>query len=212
MHERTQRYASRRRRSQPGSLRRDGARSPRSIRPPAPRLRRRAARSGPDKIALLEEIALGGSLSHAALELGMSYRRAWALLQDLDRAFGEPVAIASVGGRARRRRAAHAVRPPADRGLSRRREQGRVRRSGANSPALVRSGRARRGRRCAGPSRRRGGEVAPQRRGADHQPDAPADGEPERARALGRHAREQARAPDVDLDQLRRWAPRRRAP
>jgi molybdate transport system regulatory protein len=55
---------------------------------------------GPGKIALLEEIALGGSLSHAALELGMSYRRAWALLQDLGRAFGEPVAITSVGGRA----------------------------------------------------------------------------------------------------------------
>lgn len=55
---------------------------------------------GPGKIALLEEIALGGSLSHAALELGMSYRRAWALLQELDEMFGQPAAVTTVGGAA----------------------------------------------------------------------------------------------------------------
>ena len=58
---------------------------------------------GPGKIALLEEIALGGSLAQAAKELGMSYRRAWGLLQDLGQAFGEPVAITT---RRRARRAA----------------------------------------------------------------------------------------------------------
>jgi molybdate transport system regulatory protein len=54
---------------------------------------------GPGKIALLEEIELGGSLARAARELGMSYRRAWGLLRDLSEVFGEPVAVTTVGGR-----------------------------------------------------------------------------------------------------------------
>jgi molybdate transport system regulatory protein len=53
---------------------------------------------GPGKIALLEHIAGSGSLSQAARELGMSYRRAWLLLDDLNRAFAEPATTASVGG------------------------------------------------------------------------------------------------------------------
>src|SRR5581483_8517160 len=53
---------------------------------------------GPGKIALLEHIASSGSLSQAARELGMSYRRAWLLLDDLNRALGEPVSTTSVGG------------------------------------------------------------------------------------------------------------------
>ena len=53
---------------------------------------------GPGKIALLEAIEASGSLSRAARELGMSYRRAWGLLDDLNRALREPVASASVGG------------------------------------------------------------------------------------------------------------------
>src|SRR5215813_6411057 len=53
---------------------------------------------GPGKIALLEAIGRSGSLAQAAGELGMSYRRAWALLRDLNREFGEPVAVSSVGG------------------------------------------------------------------------------------------------------------------
>ena len=53
---------------------------------------------GPGKIALLEHIDSSGSLSQAARELGMSYRRAWLLLDDLNRAFTEPVATASAGG------------------------------------------------------------------------------------------------------------------
>lgn len=53
---------------------------------------------GPGKIALLERIEASGSLSQAARELGMSYRRAWLLLNDLNRALGEPVTTASVGG------------------------------------------------------------------------------------------------------------------
>ena len=53
---------------------------------------------GPGKIVLLEQIARTGSLSQAARELGMSYRRAWQLLDDLNHSFSEPVATASVGG------------------------------------------------------------------------------------------------------------------
>jgi molybdate transport system regulatory protein len=54
---------------------------------------------GPGKIALLEEIGRGGSLSQAARELGMSYRRAWQLLDSLNQGFREPVALTAKGGR-----------------------------------------------------------------------------------------------------------------
>ncbi|MGB6450720.1 MAG: hypothetical protein WBE92_08215, partial [Steroidobacteraceae bacterium] len=53
---------------------------------------------GPGKIALLEHIEATGSLSQAARDLGMSYRRAWLLLDDLNHALGEPVTTMSVGG------------------------------------------------------------------------------------------------------------------
>ena len=54
---------------------------------------------GPGKIALLEHIDSSGSLSEAARELKMSYRRAWLLLEDLNTSFQQPVARMSVGGR-----------------------------------------------------------------------------------------------------------------
>ena len=54
---------------------------------------------GPGKIALLEAIAKRGSLTRAAASLGMSYRYAWLLLNDLRGSFTEPVTMASVGGR-----------------------------------------------------------------------------------------------------------------
>jgi molybdate transport system regulatory protein len=53
---------------------------------------------GPGKIELLESIDQTGSLRQAAQTLGMSYRRAWLLLDALNRSFSEPVAVASVGG------------------------------------------------------------------------------------------------------------------
>jgi molybdate transport system regulatory protein len=53
---------------------------------------------GPGKIALLERIEQTGSLSQAARELGMSYRRAWLLLNDVNRMFTNPATTASVGG------------------------------------------------------------------------------------------------------------------
>jgi molybdate transport system regulatory protein len=53
---------------------------------------------GPGKIDLLESIERTGSLRQAAQALGMSYRRAWLLLDGLNRSFNEPATTASVGG------------------------------------------------------------------------------------------------------------------
>ncbi|MEO7775532.1 MAG: LysR family transcriptional regulator [Steroidobacteraceae bacterium] len=54
---------------------------------------------GPGKIDLLESIARKGSLSGAARELRMSYRRAWLLLHSVNEAFDKPAVELSVGGR-----------------------------------------------------------------------------------------------------------------
>jgi molybdate transport system regulatory protein len=60
-----------------------------------------AARSiGPGKIELLEHIRETGSLSQAGREIGMSYRRAWVLLDSLNATFKEPVAATIIGGKA----------------------------------------------------------------------------------------------------------------
>lgn len=56
------------------------------------------ARIGPGKAALLESIRNTGSISAAAREMGMPYRRAWALLDSINRAFKEPVVEAVIGG------------------------------------------------------------------------------------------------------------------
>jgi molybdate transport system regulatory protein len=55
---------------------------------------------GPGKIDLLERIGATGSLSQAGRELGMSYRRAWLLLDSLNTSFREPVVATSIGGKA----------------------------------------------------------------------------------------------------------------
>ncbi len=54
---------------------------------------------GPGKIALLMGVERTGSLRRAAQQLGMSYRRAWLLIDGLNRSFTEPVTTASVGGK-----------------------------------------------------------------------------------------------------------------
>jgi molybdate transport system regulatory protein len=54
---------------------------------------------GPGKISLLEAIRETGSLSQGARDLGMSYRRAWLLVESLRRSFREPVTVASTGGK-----------------------------------------------------------------------------------------------------------------
>ena len=53
---------------------------------------------GPGKIALLERMRDCGSLSQAARELDMSYRRAWQLLASLNQTFREPLVLTSTGG------------------------------------------------------------------------------------------------------------------
>jgi molybdate transport system regulatory protein len=54
---------------------------------------------GPGKVGLLEAIARTGSLLAAAGECGMSYKRAWTLLQGANELFGAPLARMSKGGR-----------------------------------------------------------------------------------------------------------------
>jgi molybdate transport system regulatory protein len=56
------------------------------------------ARIGPGKAKLLESIRDSGSISAAAREMGMSYKRAWLLLDSMNRAFTEPVVTAAPGG------------------------------------------------------------------------------------------------------------------
>ena len=54
---------------------------------------------GPGKIALLEGIARTGSLSQAARDLDMSYRRAWLLVESLKATFRRPLVISATGGK-----------------------------------------------------------------------------------------------------------------
>jgi molybdate transport system regulatory protein len=56
------------------------------------------ARIGPGKAKLLESIRDNGSISAAARDMGMSYKRAWVLLDSINRAFTEPVVTAAPGG------------------------------------------------------------------------------------------------------------------
>jgi molybdate transport system regulatory protein len=53
---------------------------------------------GPGKIRLLEAVRKTGSISQAGRSLGMSYRRAWLLIDDMNRCFREPVVTAQPGG------------------------------------------------------------------------------------------------------------------
>jgi molybdate transport system regulatory protein len=53
---------------------------------------------GPGKIALLEAIREHGSITQAAKEIGMSYRRAWLLLDELNRSLRQPATASAQGG------------------------------------------------------------------------------------------------------------------
>ena len=69
---------------------------------PAPRLRillGKAIAIGPGKAELLQLIGETGSISAAAREMGMSYRRAWTLVETMNGAFREPLVEAATGGR-----------------------------------------------------------------------------------------------------------------
>ena len=51
---------------------------------------------GPGKAELVERIAETGSISAAARAMGMSYRRAWQLVEALNAAFDERVVLLSL--------------------------------------------------------------------------------------------------------------------
>ena len=53
---------------------------------------------GPGKADLLEAIQAAGSISGAGRNLGMSYRRAWLLVDEMNRCFRTPLVEARLGG------------------------------------------------------------------------------------------------------------------
>lgn len=53
---------------------------------------------GPGRATLLEHIGHAGSISAAARAMGMSYRRAWLLVEATNAAFVSPVVMTSTGG------------------------------------------------------------------------------------------------------------------
>lgn len=53
---------------------------------------------GPGKANLLEAISRTGSISAAAREMGMSYRRGWLLVEAMNRAFKRPLIETATGG------------------------------------------------------------------------------------------------------------------
>ena len=55
---------------------------------------------GPGKADLLEGIRETGSIAAAGRRLGMSYKRAWLLVETMNRCFKRPLVEASKGGRA----------------------------------------------------------------------------------------------------------------
>ncbi len=56
---------------------------------------------GPGKVRLLQGIAEHRSIAAAARALGMSYRRAWLLVDQLNTLFGRPVVATRTGGTSR---------------------------------------------------------------------------------------------------------------
>jgi molybdate transport system regulatory protein len=53
---------------------------------------------GPGKIELLELVDSLGSIAAAGRAMGMSYRRAWELIDSINRCFREPVVSKQLGG------------------------------------------------------------------------------------------------------------------
>jgi molybdate transport system regulatory protein len=54
---------------------------------------------GPGKAALIEAIDRSGSISGAAREMEMSYRRAWQLVEAINSSFREPLVVTATGGK-----------------------------------------------------------------------------------------------------------------
>ena len=54
---------------------------------------------GPGKIDLLEAIGRMGSISQAAREIKLSYKRAWDMVDTMNHCFKEPLVASSTGGK-----------------------------------------------------------------------------------------------------------------
>ena len=54
---------------------------------------------GPGKVDLLESIGAEGSISKAARESKLSYRRAWNMVDTMNRCFKEPLVTSFTGGK-----------------------------------------------------------------------------------------------------------------
>lgn len=72
-----------------------------SARVPKPQIRilfRKAIAMGPGKAELLQAIERTGSISGAAREMDMSYRRAWLLVDTMNQSFKQPLVSTETGG------------------------------------------------------------------------------------------------------------------
>lgn len=54
---------------------------------------------GPGKVDLLRHVAQGRSISAAARAMGLTYKRAWLMIDSLNRSLGKPVVEAVAGGK-----------------------------------------------------------------------------------------------------------------
>lgn len=54
---------------------------------------------GVGRVLLLEKISECGSITKAASSLGMSYRKAWELVESMNSQAGAPLVVASTGGK-----------------------------------------------------------------------------------------------------------------
>lgn len=57
------------------------------------------AAMGPGKAELISRIEATGSISAAARQMNMSYRRAWLLVEAINGSFVEPVVLTAIGGK-----------------------------------------------------------------------------------------------------------------
>ncbi|PIQ96856.1 MAG: LysR family transcriptional regulator [Nitrospinae bacterium CG11_big_fil_rev_8_21_14_0_20_56_8] len=54
---------------------------------------------GPGKIDLLETVRTTGSISRAARTMGLSYRRAWDMIDTMNQCFRQPLVESTTGGK-----------------------------------------------------------------------------------------------------------------
>ena len=71
-----------------------------AVRPRIRVLRNGEIALGPGKVALLAAVGDSGSLAQAARTLGMSYMRAWKLIQTMNACFRQPLVATRRGGKA----------------------------------------------------------------------------------------------------------------